>query len=122
MELRERILKYLATPNYHPLSRSELARKLGLPPNERTAFRRMLAQLIQNGDVARVRKNRFVLPEEADLVIGKIQMTERGFGFVTPEPPRLDGEDIYIGSEDTWVAMHGDKVVVRLNREPSASK
>lgn len=122
MELRDRILKYLATPNYHPLSRSELARKLNVPPHERAPFRRVLDQLIQNGDVARVRKNRFVLPQEADLVIGKIQMTERGFGFVTPEPPRPDGEDIYIGSEDTWVAMHGDKVVVRLNREPSAAK
>ncbi len=122
MEIRERILKLLAAPNYHPLSRSELGRKLNLPTHERAAFRRALEQLIQNGEVARVRKNRFVLPREADLVIGKIQMTERGYGFVTPEPPRPDGEDIYIGAEDVWVAMHGDKVVVRLNREPLAAK
>jgi ribonuclease R len=122
MELSARILKYLAAPAYHPLSRSELARKLNVPPHERVAFRKVLAQLIQNGEVVRVRKNRFVLPQEADLVIGKIEMTERGFGFVTPDPPRPDSEDIYVAAEDTWVAMHGDKVVVRLNREPVAAK
>ncbi|MBM3887928.1 MAG: ribonuclease R, partial [Verrucomicrobia bacterium] len=57
---------------------------------------------------------------EADLVVGRLQMNERGFGFVIPEADE-EGKptapaDIYIGADDVSVAMHGDRVVVRLKR------
>jgi len=116
MDIREKIQRLLTSPNYHPLRRAEIARKLRLNSAERRDYRRVLDDMLQRGEVARVRKDRFVSPKEADLVIGRIEFNEKGFAFVIPESPETDG-DIYVAEEDTWVALHGDKVVVRLNRE-----
>ena len=115
MDIRRKIQTLLATPNYHPLRRAELAEKLRLTSAERRDFRRVLDDMLRAGEVVRVRHDRFVLPQEADLVIGRAQFNEKGFAFIIPEKP---GErDVYVAEEDTWVAMHGDKVVVRLYRE-----
>ncbi|MCX7827443.1 MAG: RNB domain-containing ribonuclease, partial [Verrucomicrobiae bacterium] len=119
--IRQRILNLLAAPNYRPLRRHELAKALRLATEEqRTEFRRALAEMLQKGEVVRVRKQRFVLPAEADLVVGRLQMNERGFGFVIPESDEENRPtapaDIYIAADDVGVAMHGDRVVVRLKR------
>lgn len=123
MEIQRKIQGLLAAPNYHPLRRSELATALRLNAAQRREFRRVLAEMIEQGEVVRVRNDRFVLPQEADLVVGRITCNEKGFAFVIPEVsdaaarPAERPADIYIAEEDTGVALHGDKVVVRLNRE-----
>lgn len=118
MDIRTRILQLLKSPDYQPLRRSELAGALKLEGEDRRDFRHLLGEMMQRGEVVRVRKNRFVLPQEADLVVGRITMNERGFGFVVPEvsedQPAPPTGDIYVATEDTWTAMHGDTVVVRL--------
>ncbi|HUJ09129.1 MAG TPA: ribonuclease R [Verrucomicrobiae bacterium] len=135
MDIRQKIQTLLAVPNYRPLRRAELANELRLNPAERREYRRVLDDMVKKGEVARVRKDRFVLSQEADLVAGRIEFNERGFAFVRPEPAaavhdRREEEDaghqrsqntvtmpdIYVAAEDTGVALHGDKVVVRLNR------
>src|ERR1043166_4447599 len=115
MDIRQKIQTLLAAPNYRPLRRAEIAQKLRLGAAERREYRRVLEDMLQQGEVVRVRKDRFVAPQEADLVIGRIVFNEKGFAFVIPEPPTIDG-DIYVSQEDTWVAMHSDKVVVRVYR------
>ena len=124
MEIRRKIQGLLAAPNYHPLRRAELAKALRLNAAQRREFRRVLAEMIERGEVVRVRNDHFVLPQEADLVVGRITCNEKGFAFVIPEVPADAASrpaerpsDIYIAEEDTGVALHGDKVVVRLNRE-----
>jgi ribonuclease R len=116
MDIRGKIQTLLSSPNYHPLRRAEIAQKLRLSAAERRDYRRVLEEMLHKGEVARVRKDRFVSPQEADLVIGRIEFNEKGFAFVIPEPPTTGG-DIYVAQEDTWVALHEDKVVVRLNRD-----
>src|SRR3990172_2932542 len=50
-----------------------------------------------------------------ELVIGKFSAHPDGYGFVMPEK---EGEpDIYINSIHKMGAMHGDKVVARIERE-----
>jgi ribonuclease R len=121
MDIRRKIQSLLAAPNYHPLRRAEIASKLRLRPNERVEFRRILDEMLSKGEVARIRQDRFVLPQEADLVTGTIQINEKGFAFVIPETPTEAG-DIYVAEEDVGVAMQGDKVLVRLNRERNREK
>ena len=128
MDIRQKIQTLLAAPHYRPLRRSELAGKLRLNAAERREYRRVLEEMVKKGEVARVRKDRFVLSQEADLIVGRIEFNERGFAFVRLEPPATAREgvqlrpDIYVAAEDTWVALHGDKVVVRLNRERARFK
>src|SRR5438552_4203521 len=61
------------------------------------------------------RKNRYVLPAEAELVTGKLSIHQVGYGFLVPE---TSGEpDVFIAAENIGNAMHGDRVVVRISRD-----
>src|SRR5437879_5457159 len=114
-KIREKILALLARKDYRPLDKIEIARKLGLESSERVALRKMLRELERVGEIARIRKNRYVLPAEADLVTGKLSIHQAGYGFLTTE---TSGQaDIFIAAENTGTAMHGDRVVARISRD-----
>ncbi len=123
--LKQRIQNLLSSPGYRPMRVSEIVGSLKLPPSERGQVRRIMDHLLQQGSVVHVRKDRIVLPSEANLVTGRLQMNERGFGFVIPESPDPAAKaspDIFIPAEDTGVAMHGDRVLVRVNQQPPARR
>jgi ribonuclease R len=114
-KIRQQIRALLARKDYRPLDRIDIARKLGLKSGERIILRKILRELESSGEIARVRKKRYVLPAEADLVTGKLSVHQAGYGFLTPEIP---GEpDIFIAAENIGTAMHGDRVVVRISRD-----
>jgi len=108
------ILSVLAGKDYQPLSDRELAKTLKLSPQRHKELLQVLKNLELSGRIARVRKDRWVLPDEAELVTGVMQFNQKGFAFLIPE----DGsEDLYISAEDTATAMHQDLVVARLSPE-----
>jgi ribonuclease R len=113
--IREQILGLLARKDYRPLNRTEIARKLGLTAAQRVALRKSLRELERSGEIARIRKNRYVLPAEADLVTGKLSIHQAGYGFLTSEMPGQP--DIFIAAQNIGTAMHGDRVVARISRD-----
>src|SRR6266581_9237492 len=116
-KIREQVLALLARKDYRPLNKLDIARKLGVTGAGRVALRKTLRELEHAGQIARIRKNRYVLPAEADLVAGKLSIHQVGYGFLTPETA---GEpDVFIAAENVGVAMHGDRVVVRISRDTS---
>jgi ribonuclease R len=113
--LREQILALLASPDYRPLDKSELAKALGRKSGIRMGLNRALRDLERAGEIARIRKNRYVLPPSADLITGKLHIHQAGYGFLISEK---SGEpDIFIAAENTGTAMHGDRVVARISRD-----
>jgi ribonuclease R len=113
--IREQILGLLRRKDYRPLNKIDIARKLGLTGAERVALRKSLRELERAGEIARIRKNRYVLPAEADLVTGKLSIHQAGYGFLTSEMPGQP--DVFIAAENTGTAMHGDRVVARISRD-----
>src|SRR5213592_5212018 len=112
-KIREQVLALLARKDYRPLNKIDIARELGLTASERVVLRKTLRQLERAGEIARIRKNRYVLPAEADLVTGKLSIHQVGYGFLSPETP---GEpDVFIAAENIGTAMHGDRVVARIS-------
>jgi len=112
-KIREQVLALLARKDYRPLDKTDIARKLGLTPIERVPLRKALRELEHAGQIARIRKNRYVLPAEADLVAGKLSIHQVGYGFLIPEA--AGGPDIFIAAENIGTAMHGDRVVARIS-------
>src|SRR5204863_2732736 len=113
--IREQILGLLRRKDYRPLNKIDIARRLGLTGAERVALRKSLRELERAGEIARIRKNRYVLPAEADLVTGKLSIHQAGYGFLVTDKP---GEpNIFVAAENTGTAMHGDRVVVRITRD-----
>src|SRR6266481_6426219 len=114
-KIREKIRALLARKDYRPLDKIDIAHKLGLTGGERVRLRKILRELERSGEIARIRKNRYVLPAEADLVMGTLSIHQAGYGFLISEKP---GEpDIFVAAENTGTAMHGDRVVVRITRD-----
>ena len=102
----------------HPATVRELMDRLGWSPRQRTTLRRRLAALVERGDLIRIRGNRYGLPDRMHLVTGRVQVHPRGFGFVTPEHPAdSPAGDVYIAGANLNQAMHGDRVVVRVERQ-----
>src|SRR6266403_529236 len=119
-KIREQILALLSRKDYRPLNKIEIASKLGVSGSARVALRRTLRDLERAGEIARIRKDRYVLPAEADLVTGKLSLHPVGYGFLTSEKP---GEpDVFIAAENVGTAMHRDRVVARISLEPPAGR
>src|SRR6266498_294899 len=114
-KIREQVLARLDRKGYRPLNKIDIARELGLTGTQRNALRKTLRELERAGAIARIRKNRYVLPAEADLVAGKLSIHQAGYGFLTPETPGQP--DIFIAAENIGTAMHGDRVVARISRD-----
>src|SRR5881394_1778630 len=114
-KIRDQIFALLSRKDYRPLNKIEIARKIGVSGSARVALRRMLRDLELAGEIARIRKDRYVLPVEADLVTGKLSIHPVGYGFLAQEK---SGEpDVFIGAENIGTAMHGDRVVARISPE-----
>jgi len=113
--IREKVLALLRAPDYRPSDRNEIAQALRAKGRDRVNVRTTLRELEHAGEIARIRKNRYVLPSEADLIAGKLSIHQAGFGFLVPEK---SGEpDIFVAAENTGTAMNGDRVVVRISRD-----
>jgi len=113
----EQLLALIRDRIHHPSTPRELLQKLKIPREERPTFKRLLASLVASGDLIETRGNRFGLPDRMNLVVGRITTHPRGFGFVVPDRPLEDVEgDIYIAGSNLNQAMHGDRVVARVER------
>ncbi len=101
----------------HPATARDLLRVLKIPRDERTGFKRNLRGLVDDGSLIQIKGDRYGLPDQMDLVVGKLDGHPSGFGFVTPEKP-IEGltRDIYVPEHAMKEAMHGDRVVVRIER------
>lgn len=119
-QLREQILRLLSAPKYRPLDKVELGKALGRKSGVRMGLNEVLRQLEQSGEIARIRKNRYVLPSEADLVTGTLHVHQAGYAFLSTGKP--GEQDLFISAENTGTAMHGDKVVARITRDERYSR
>jgi len=114
-DLSGRVLALMRSPRYQPLDKVELSKKLGLSPDDRVQIRDILRDLEERGEIARIRKDRYVLPEAAELVTGVLQVHTSGNAHLLSERPGQP--DLYIASENSWTAMNGDRVVARIIHE-----
>src|SRR5215467_13887637 len=113
---RDQVLALMRDRVHHPAGMRELLQLLKIPRDVRTSFKRHIKSLVSSGELIQIRGHRFGLPEKMDLYVGRLQTHSAGYGFVAPERPLDMGGDIYISGPHLNEAMHGDRVVVRIER------
>jgi ribonuclease R len=118
LNLRDRILDFL-TRGGKPASVRELVRRLELEGEARRELKTVLRQLIADGEVVKIRGTRIGLPARMNLVAGRLTCNPAGYGFVAPEPRRQGQKDVYVASHNMKEALHGDRVVARVERVTS---
>jgi len=108
-DLRAKIVKILAE---RALDKVEISKSLGVPPHQRARLRDLLREMEMSGQIARIRKDRYIIPKDADLFTGTIQFHASGTAHVLNE--KAGQPDLFVSPENTFTAMHGDKVVARI--------
>ncbi|MEE8575474.1 MAG: ribonuclease R [Thermodesulfobacteriota bacterium] len=112
----EEIIRFMRDEGLRPLSFKELVKILGVPKPDRDPLKWLLKDMVSAGTLVKIRGGRYGLPSKMNLVTGTLQCHGDGYGFVIPEvaPGEKKGEDVFIGKRRLKGAMHGDKVVSRV--------
>lgn len=119
MTLKTKLLEYISGPEYTPQSFEEIKTQLRLSSTESYEAKDALSKLVEEGIVAIIKKGRYVIAEEADLISGIIYFKPNGNAILIPDHPlgTPEPQAITIFAKDTDVALHGDHVLVQLVRE-----
>lgn len=112
LERRNRILEFMKESAYKPLKFEELVTVLDVPAEDRDKLKEILSSLEQEGAIYKTNKDRYGIPEKMNLVVGRLQGSDRGYGFLIPDDQ--DREDIFIPAAGMAGAMHNDRVIARI--------
>ena len=117
-ERKKRILQVINDKHYKPLKQKELAFLLQVQPEDREAFRELLAELVKEGKVLLTKRGKYQSLSDVTK-IGMYTGNPKGFGFVTVEG---EEEDYFIPESASFSAMHGDKVMIRIVKSPTGRR
>jgi len=83
-----------------------------LKVDDRAALRQTLGNLVDSGHLVRTRRRTYGLPLEMNLILGRLQVTSGGYGFVISD---AGGKDLFIPADRLGGAWDGDRVMARPN-------
>ncbi len=117
--LREKILDLLKRSRQQSLTLKQILTGLEMDKNDKSIVKDELKKMSSEGLVIRTDGNRYGLPERLGILTGVLEGNQRGFAFLRPEQQR---EDVYINAKNLNEAVHGDRVMVKLNKKKSRRK
>ena len=130
--LRDKLLNFMRCGGYQPMTKSELARNLGVPFERRAELRSVLEAVVGEGWVTEGKKARYDVCGRSDKhLVGTLKFHPKGHAFFFPDlsadPNLATGLDlaalsrIQIPRRETATALDGDRVLVSLrNPKPRA--
>ncbi|MBO6210953.1 MAG: ribonuclease R, partial [Schwartzia sp.] len=80
-EMKEKIISYMRDEVRRPITAESLAEELGVRGAALEPFFEALSELEKTAAVIRNRSGLYGLPERMNLVVGKLSMTGKGYGF-----------------------------------------
>jgi ribonuclease R len=98
----------------------EIVNVLRLNRDQTKLAQELMDEMLERGEIAKVKKDRICIPEHADLVSGRIMFRQSGSATLIPDAqPGLGISDGHsVSAEDTGVSMHGDQVLARIIERP----
>ena len=112
MDLRQKLLKLLGAKDYVPMRRMEIISVLKFDQDATREAHTLLDKMLEQGEIARLKKDRLCIPEDADLVSGRLIFRQSGSAILIPDSDP-SGDGYPVKSENTGVSMHGDTVLAR---------
>ena len=114
-DLKNRILSYMREDAYRPLLAEDLAEGMQLTTEDLVQFWAAMEELEHEARIIRNRSDLYGLPERMHLVVGRLSMSAKGFGFIVPDRKDTEGDtDVFVPGPMLGSAMHGDRVVARV--------
>jgi ribonuclease R len=111
----QKILAFFANKPRERLTPAEIQRRAGFGGDELQLVIEALRGLCRDGRFVRLKKNHYALPDRQHLVRGRVHAHPDGYGFLIPDDK--DAEDLYLNRREMRRVMHGDIVMVRVDRK-----
>ena len=115
MASQKKILDLFAKKPKTRLTPIEIQKRAGFGRDDLQLVVDSLKDLAREGRIVRLKKNHYALPDGQNLVSGRVHAHPDGYGFLI-----LDGkgaEDLYLNRREMRRVMHGDRVMVRVDRK-----
>ena len=113
-DLQDRIVSFLGKRPRQRLTPAEILKGMGAARDELNEVVAGLRALAKQGRVVRLKKNHYALPGADSCLTGRVHAHPDGFGFLIPDD--RDKEDLYLSRREMRRVMHGDRVMVRVER------
>ena len=113
-DLQDRIVSFLGKRPRQRLTPAEILKGMGTARDELNEVVASLRALAKQGRVVRLKKNHYALPGADSCLTGRVHAHPDGFGFLIPDD--RDKEDLYLSRREMRRVMHGDRVMVRVER------
>ncbi|MCX6879243.1 MAG: VacB/RNase II family 3'-5' exoribonuclease [Verrucomicrobia bacterium] len=123
--LRDPLLEFMRSSSYQPMTKSELARHLAVPPDRRAAWRTELETLVAEGLIGQGKNARYELRSRSEMQLaGTLKFHPKGHAFFFPDA--TDDQNlataldlaalsrIRVARHDAATALDGDRVLVSL--------
>ncbi|MFA7459587.1 MAG: ribonuclease R [Trueperaceae bacterium] len=104
----DQVMRFFHDHPERPWHVQDIQRRLKL--DDRGTLRTVLADLVDRGDLVRTRRRTYGLPQEMNLIVGKLQVASGGYGFVIPD---AGGKDLFIPADRLGGAWDTDRVIAR---------
>ncbi|WP_297436449.1 ribonuclease R [uncultured Clostridium sp.] len=120
MGLKQNILSLMQEEAYRPMDIQDLVKIFGISTKEYKTFKKIIRGMVVEGLVMRDSKEKLGLATRMGMVAGKIQIHQKGYGFVLPDEEGR--KDVFIPKSNMGSAMNGDKVLARILKEDNDGK
>lgn len=124
MNIRERIIEVFRSEIEKPILDIDLAKYLEIDPSQYKMVFEILAKMAQEGLLIATKKKKYGTPEMFGMLLGKVEVTQRGFGFVMIDGSANAGKkhgdtissDIFIPASEMNGAMNNDRVLCKVTK------
>ncbi|RMG20027.1 MAG: hypothetical protein D6732_29180, partial [Methanobacteriota archaeon] len=111
-KIRKKILRFLKQNPEIFFKKKDITAAIGVHKRDYKLFEQALRQLIQEGQVVKIKGGLIGIPATLPVITGKLVLSKQGYGFVFDENTE---KDIFIPPSQLGTALDGDIVEVRLN-------
>ncbi len=121
--VRKEMERFFASNSKKAFNYKQICAALNIESTEgKNYIIRTLKQMEKDGMIDEVMPGKYLALLTTHFITGRLEITQRGAGFVIPEEGSETTDDIYIGSENLNTGLHGDTVKVNLFAKRSGSR
>ncbi|HEY2986615.1 MAG TPA: ribonuclease R [Candidatus Binatia bacterium] len=113
--IERKVLSLFSSRPRRRLTPAEILKGIGAARDDLNEIVGSLRALAKEGKIVRLKKNHYALPDGQNCATGRVHAHPDGYGFLILDERGKD--DLYLSRREMRRLMHGDRVMVRVDRK-----
>lgn len=115
MNIKNKIMEYISSENYKPMTKEEIALEFNIDDRDFNVFFSLLKELENEGKLILSKNSKYLLPSSENIYKGVLQGNKNGFAYFIEENKKI--KDVYIAKEYLNGAKHKDTVIIKILKD-----